>query len=256
VRELAERAYFHLCLGLGRLLRSGKYSKVRIVDRDAEPHVRKQRSFYAPVLIWLSDPLVRVLDTGMRVLPQREWAEREDQLYRSLRSTAVRTEASGTVVLPALTGRTLAAWLDDHALAESARTRAIGLAVAALVDLHQKGFTHGDAMAENVMVDLDAGVANWFDFETVHESNRPLTWRRADDVRALVATCVLRASSERIPETVRLVVDAYGDGQVARLVATSFGSVWRRPLTFHLGQAGLTLGAYRQIGRVLSGGGK
>jgi hypothetical protein len=36
VRELAERAYFVLCLVLGRLLRSGSYAKARIVYQDGE----------------------------------------------------------------------------------------------------------------------------------------------------------------------------------------------------------------------------
>ena len=44
--------------------------------------------------------------------------------------------------------------------------------------------THADAMAENVLIDLEGGVAHWFDFETVHDTGRPLVWRRADDVRA------------------------------------------------------------------------
>jgi hypothetical protein len=51
--------------------------------------------------------------------------------------------------------------------------RAIGHAVIALAELHHLGFTHGDAMAENVTVDLEAGVARWFDFETIHESSPP-----------------------------------------------------------------------------------
>jgi hypothetical protein len=61
-----------------------------------------------------------------------------------------------------------------------ARDRAIERAVVAPVEF--LGLTHGDAMAENVMVDLaprrcpgrpehsstgDAGVANWFDSETI-----------------------------------------------------------------------------------------
>ena len=35
-RRLAEKAYFQLCLTAGRLLRSGRYSRIRIVDSDGE----------------------------------------------------------------------------------------------------------------------------------------------------------------------------------------------------------------------------
>ncbi|HEY1333320.1 MAG TPA: hypothetical protein VGF31_03620, partial [Myxococcaceae bacterium] len=77
MRELTERAYFALCLVLGRLLRSARYAQARIVSRDGELRVRKCRRFYAPLLVWMGGPLVRILATGVRVLPQRDWEERE-----------------------------------------------------------------------------------------------------------------------------------------------------------------------------------
>ena len=249
--ELTERSYFLVCRALGRLLRSGRYSTTRIVEHDGEIEVRKRRLFYAPLLVALGGPLVRILDTGMRVLPQRDWEERERQVHESLRGTAIRIDADGTLVLPYLTGKTLATLLDDPALAASARERAIELAVVALSDLHARGITHADAMAENVMVDVDAGVAHWFDFETVHESSRPLIWRRADDVRALVATCLLRTVAEELAETLQRIVDAYADEGLTPLLATSFTSVLRRPLIFHLGQAGLSFQYFREIARLL-----
>jgi hypothetical protein len=252
MRELAERAYFLVCSSLGRLLRSGRYSTVRIVRQDGELRVRKHRRFYAPLLVWLGGPLVRLLDTGMRILPQKDWEERERLLYQSLRGTSIRVDAGGTLVLPRLDGETLAALLEDPARGHSARTRAIELAVAALADFHARGFTHGDAMAENVMVDLEAGVAHWFDFETMHDSSRLTLWGRADDVRALIATCLLRTAPEKLAETLRLILDVYADEEVTRVLTTSFTSVRRRPLTFHLGQAPLSFQHFREIGRLLS----
>ena len=251
MRDIAERAYFLLCLTLGRLLRSGRYSTVRIVRQDGELQVRKSRLFYAPLLVRLGDPLVRLLDTGMRVLPQREWEERERQLYRSLTGTSIHIDADGTLVLPHLTGKTLATLLEDPEIEEPIRMRAIELAVVALSDFQARGFTHGDAMAENVMVDLEGGVARWFDFETIHDSNRSMAWRRADDVRALLATCALRTAADGLAATVGLVLDVYSDEEVIRLLAPSFTSVMRRPLAFHLGQAGLSFRYFREIARLL-----
>jgi hypothetical protein len=249
---MAERAYFALCLALGRLLRAGRYSKARIVDRDGALEVRKQRRFYAPLLVWLGDPLVWILDTGVRVLPQRDWQERERHLYRSLYGASIRIEADGTLVLPCLPGQTLATLLEDPELGDTVRMRAIELAVVALAELHHRGFTHGDAMAENVLVDLEAGIARWFDFETVHDATRPLDWRRADDVRALLATCLVRAAPDDVPATLGRITDAYGDDRVTRTLAASFTAAFRRPLTFHLGQAALSLRRFREIGRLLS----
>ena len=106
-------------------------------------------------------------------------------------------------------------------------------------------------MAENVLVDLEAGIARWFDFETVHGSSRPLAWRRADDVRALLVTCVIRTAPEKLASTLQLVLDVYADEEVTRILATSFESVWRRPLIFHLAQAGLSFDCFREVARVL-----
>jgi hypothetical protein len=260
------RGYFALCLALGRLLRSAKYSTVRVARQDGETEVRKHRLFYAPLLIGMGGALVRMLDTGVRVLPQREWVERERRIYSSLRGAAIRVDAGGMLVLPCLPGKTLAALLEDPGLEESVRTKAIDRAVVALAEFHHLGFTHADAMAENVLVDLaprpcsgrpeqsskgEAGAAHWFDFETIHDSNRPLAWRRADDVRALLVTCLVRTRPQKLAETLQLVLDVYDDETVTRLLATSFTSVWRRPLAFHLAQAALSFQCFREIARLL-----
>ena len=249
--ELAEHSWFLMCRALGRVLRSRKYSKARIVQRDGELQVRKHRLFYAPLLVRLGDPLVRILDTGVRVLPQWEWEERERRLYQSLLGLSIRVDTGGTLVLPCLAGETLATLLEDPQLEEAGRKQAIEDAVVALVEFHRLGFTHGDAMAENVMVDLGAGVAHWFDFETVHDANRPLAWRRADDLRALLATCLVRTTPDARAQTLEFILNVYADEEVTRLVAASFSSVFRRPLTFHLSQAGLSYRSFREIARLL-----
>ena len=245
------RAYFVLCLALGWLLRAAKYSQVRMVYEGGERQVQKRRSFYGPLLVAAGEPLMKILDTGVRVLPQRTWEERERQLYRSLRNTSIRIDAGGTLVLPLLAGHTLAALLDDPSLENTVRKKAIELAVVALAGFHQLGFTHGDAMCENVMVDLEGRVAHWFDFETMHDASRPMAWRRADDVRALLVTCLVRTAPEKRPETLQLILDGYADERVTRLLAASFSSVLRRSLTFHLAQAALSFQDFREIRHVL-----
>jgi serine/threonine protein kinase len=208
--------------------------------------------FYAPLLVRLGETLARILETGVQVLPQQQWEARERNLYEALYRASVRIVDGRTLLLPCLGGTTLAALLEDRRTGEQARRRAIALAVAALAAFHAQGFTHGDAMAENVLIDLDAGAARWFDFETVHDANRPAAWRRADDVRALLATCLLRAPSGDLAGIVRLVLDSYADQDVTKLVTANFRRAMRRPLIFHLGQAGLSYRQYREIARVLS----
>jgi hypothetical protein len=199
----------------------------------------------------LGDPVVRALDAGVTVLPQLGWAERERLLYARLYAKAIRVNRDGTLVLPHLVGSTLAALLADSSLGRPSRMNAIHLAAAALAAFHAKGFTHADAMAENVMVDLDAGVARWFDFETVHDPDRDATWCRADDVRALVSTCLLRAPRAGFAETVDCTLRGYGDTAVLPHVARSFASTTHRALPFHLGQAPLSYDDFHHIGQLL-----
>jgi lipopolysaccharide kinase (Kdo/WaaP) family protein len=248
---LASRAYFALCLASGRLLRSARYSTVRIVHQDSLRLVRKHRRFYAPLLIWMSDLLVKILDGGVRVLPQREWEQRERGIYQRLYGTSIRVDPDGRLVLPLLAGHTLATLLEDPEAEESIRKRAIEHAAIALADFHRLGFTHGDAMAENVLVDLEAGVARWFDFETIHEASRPAAWRRADDLRALLVTCLVRTAPEKRVETLAFILDVYADEDVTRVLATRFTSVWRRSLTLHLLQAPMAFRYFCELGQLL-----
>jgi hypothetical protein len=138
VRTLAERAWFASSRALGWLLRSARYSEVRVVGDGGAPRVRKRRRRRAPVLIWLGGPLSAVLGTGVRVLRRGEWEERERRLYAELYGGAVRVEADGALALPVLPGATLARLLDDAVPDTPVRTRAIALAVAALADLHRR----------------------------------------------------------------------------------------------------------------------
>ncbi len=251
IGRAVDHAWFGLALWLGRLLRAGRYSTTRIVRHGAVLEVRKRRRFYAPALLSVGDGLMRLLGTGVRILPQREWQDNERRLYETLHGVSVRVESGGTLVLPFLTGHTLASLLEDHGTAPASRASAMRLAAAALADLHARGLTHGDAMAENVIVDLDAGVARWFDFETVHDARRALTWRRADDVRALVATCLLRSAPDDRSAALGLLLDAYGDEAISTPLAECFGTVRRRALVFHLAQAGLSFESFREAGRLL-----
>lgn len=199
----------------------------------------------------MSDLLVKVLDIGVRVLQQRDWEEREQQIYGSLYRSSIRVEAGGVLLLPLLGGRTLAALLEDPAAEETVRATAIERAVVALAEFHRLGFTHADAMAENVLVDLEAGVARWFDFETVHDVSRPLTWRRADDVRSLLVTCLVRTAPGKRIQTLERILDAYADEEVTRALAMRFTSVWRRSLAYQLSQASLSFESFCEIGRSL-----
>lgn len=248
---LAERAWFSCCLLAARLLRSTRYSSTNVFTHQRELRIRKHRAFYAPALVGMAGVLYRVLDTGVRVLPQRAWIERERDMYATLYNCSVHVERDDTLILPRLDGTTLASLLVRPDLDNTTRIRAIELAVFALAALHRDGLTHGDAMADNVMIDLESSVARWFDFETVHEARRSTAWCKADDLRALLATCLLRTPQSLQSDTLRCILREYGDAEVIAQLATTFVSLRRRALAVHLAQAALSLGQYREIARLL-----
>jgi hypothetical protein len=237
---------------LGKLLRGARYSRTRVVDNAGTLEVRKQRAPYAPALVALGEPVIWLLDTGVTVLGQTDWEQRERLLFETLYGKPIHVERDGTLLLPHLEGAPLATLLEDESLGFTIHARAIELSVDALADLHARGFTHADAMAENVMVDLEAGVARWFDFETVHDPSREETWRRADDVRALLATCLLRTPTTQYAETVERILGGYRDGAILPHLAANFSSTTQRVLVFHLGQAPLSYESFVEIGRLLN----
>ena len=108
--------------------------------------------------------------------------------------------------------------------------------------------------ARGIIVDLEAGVAHWFDFETIHEASRPLAWRRADDLRALLASCLVRTAPEKRAQTLEFILDVYADEDVTRVLATSFRSVWQRSLALHLLQAPLSFQCFCELGQLLREG--
>ena len=183
VQDAMARACFVSCRAIGRFVRSARYSRVGFVFADGELRVRKRRACHAPPLIWLGDFLMRLLNTGVQVLPQHEWEERERCAYASVYGRSVAVAGDGALLLPMLAGKTLATLLQDPQTEEALRTKAIKAAVVALAALHRLGLTHADAMADNVLVDLEAGVARWFDFETVHQATRPMVWRAGPGAR-------------------------------------------------------------------------
>jgi hypothetical protein len=236
------------------MLRSARYSTVRIVQQDRQRLVRKHRRFYAPLLIWMSGVLVRILDAGVRVLPQRDWEQRERQIYQRVYGASIRVDAGGMLVLPLLAGHTLATFLENPELGEPIRKRVMELAAIALANFHRLGFTHADAMAENVLVDLEAGVAHWCDFETIHEASRPSAWRRADDLRALLVTCLVRTAPAKRVEALECILGVYADEDIIRVLATSFTSVWQPSLALQLLQAPLSFQSFCELGQLLRDG--
>ena len=251
VRRRVERLWFQVSLTIGRALRGGRYSRVEVVERDGVQAVRKRRVKLAPLLVWVAGGLYRMLNTGVCILPQRSWEARERELHAALYQSVVVVEDDGTLVLPSLRGRILAQLLADPRVNGATRLRAVELAVLALAQLHARGFTHADAMAENVMIDLEYGTASWFDFENAHDPSRTPNWRRADDLRTLLSSCLLHAPERERPGLFRLILQCYPNIDVTRLLPNALKS-HARALPLHLGQAPLSYNGFEELMKLLN----
>jgi hypothetical protein len=209
---------------LGPLL--GKLRLHAIEPRQAPgrpPTIAKRRRWFGPLLIGPGNLYMRLLGSGVRILPGADWRARERALHRALHGIELETGPRGWLILPRWPGVVLA----DHARSRldpaPARLRGLGAASRALRDLHRvelpradggcERLSHGDATLRNVLFDPGTGEARWFDFDTAHDPGLAPAWRHGDDLRALVYSAV--ESFADVPVALLLRTSRDGKGRTA-----------------------------------------
>jgi hypothetical protein len=225
------------------------------------PTIAKRRRWFGPLLIGPGNLYLRLLGSGVRVLPGAEWRARERALHRALHGIELETGPRGWLILPRWPGVVLA----DHARSRHdpapARLRGLGAASRALRDLHRvelpradggcERLSHGDATLRNVLFDPGTGEARWFDFDTAHDPGLAPAWRHGDDLRALVYSAVESFADVPVALLLRTVQDAYPDPgpweQLRDRLAR--GALHRSPL--HLAQACPPDGRRRELESLL-----
>ncbi|MDR3636970.1 MAG: hypothetical protein P4L84_24410 [Isosphaeraceae bacterium] len=225
------------------------------------PMIAKRRRWFSPLLIGPGNLCLRLLGSGVRVLPGAEWQARERTLHRALHGIELETGPRGWLLLPRWPGMVLA----DHARSRlnpaPARLRGLGAASRALRDLHRvelphadggcERLSHGDATLRNVLFDPGTEEARWFDFDTAHAPGLAPAWRHGDDLRALVYSAVESFADVAVADLLRTVRDAYADPapweQLRDRLAR--GALYRSPL--HLAQACLPDGRRRELESLL-----
>ncbi len=225
------------------------------------PMIAKRRRWFAPLLIGPGNLYLRLLGSGVRVLPAAEWWAGERALHRALHGIELETAPPGWLLLPRWPGVVLA----DHARSllapEHARLRGLVAASRALRDLHRvelpradggcERLSHGDATLRNVLFDPESGEARWFDFDTAHDPGLSPAWRHGDDLRALVYSAVESFADVPVAALLRIVQDAYPDPRPWAQLRDrlSRGALHRSP--FHLAQARPPDGRRRELESLL-----
>lgn len=185
------------------------------------PTIAKRRRWFGPLLIGPGNLYLRLLGSGVRVLPGAEWRARERALHRVLHGIELETGPRGWLILPRWPGVVLA----DHARSRldpaPARLQGLDAACRALWDLHRvemlgadggpEPLSHGDATLRNVLFDPGTGEARWFDFDTAHAPGLAPAWRHGDDLRALVYSAVESFADVPVALLLLTVREAYAD---------------------------------------------
>jgi hypothetical protein len=185
------------------------------------PAIAKRRRWFCPLLIGPGNLYLRLLKSGVRVLPGVEWQARERALYRVLHGIELETGPRGWLILPRWPGVLLADYAQDRFEPAPARVRGLVAATRALRDLHRVELSpadgrclrlsHGDATLRNVLFDPGTGAARWIDFDMEHDPRLAPAWRHGDDLRALVYSAVESYADVPVALVLWAIRDAYAD---------------------------------------------
>lgn len=114
-----------------------------------------------------------------------EWQYREMKLYKDLYGLEV-ARSNRSLLLPILNGMPLSQLLTSEEYSKKVKIAGVELAILALQSFHKTcAESHGDATAENVIVNLAEGRARWIDFDMSHKSQTDKI-AKADDYRSLL----------------------------------------------------------------------
>lgn len=220
--ENSRPAFSRWTAWLGRRL--GKLRLHAIEPRQlpgGPPTIAKRRRWFAPLLIGPGNLYLRLLESGVRVLPAAEWKARERAVHRTLYGIDLETDPHGWLILPRWPGVVLADYAQTHHNSPPARLRGLAAASRALLVLHRIELTrsdgicellsHGDATLRNVLFDPETGEARWFDFDTAHDPSLPPSWRHGDDLRALLYSAVESFADVPVTLLLRTVGEDYPD---------------------------------------------
>lgn len=151
---------------------------LRQVEIDGQWWVEKRRRPLTMPLLPAWNMWLTVLGEPVRVESGQPWRDRERAIHRVMHHDDIFEGRRRALLIPLRPGTRadeLLCGAEDHELTLTA-------AVEALQALHESGFTHGDAVLRNVVVDPTTGTGYWIDYETSHADGVRTPRRRADDL--------------------------------------------------------------------------
>jgi hypothetical protein len=245
---------------LARFLARIELHRFETLDSPMGEMVRKSRRRMGPAITF-ANLYLKVQGAGVEILPTRKWLLWESAVWAAMNNDVKCPEEktsdriipcirSKGLVIPRLPGAPLGRIVAHKSIPFDVKLQCFGWALQSLLDLH--GLTadwgdglvqlisHGDATAENVIIDQSQGMATWIDFDTRHWKHLPAIERHADDLRALTfstASCLARSEYSMLSARIR---NSYRNHDVIQCFKSRLLVDWHWPNPFHLAQAPLS----------------
>ncbi len=213
-------------------------------------------------MIPLGNLYLRLQGAMSEVLSSPRWIEWESAIA-GLSGNSIRLcDDRAALELPIIEGLSLEEVLRSD-VSLQIKLQAISQAAEGLRNLHRRRITacgvsdwplsHGDATCRNVIVNHDAHVATWIDFDTRHRARLIAVTRHADDLRTLVCSCARWLDQASYPVLIEAACVGYCDADVIAEMQRLFRG-WRYPNVFQLAQAPLEVQEFLHLRELVSQG--
>jgi hypothetical protein len=237
---------------LGVMLSMIRLHRVDFVSMDGVEVVRKRRKRFAHLIIPAGNLFLKITGSPNIVLPLTLWLEWEHAVEASTRRGLVSTDrfADGTSLwCRRVPGTSLRQVLAASDCSSNQKCDAIRWSLASLRMLHEnvsdwgdgirQSTSHGDATANNVIVDFNKRTACWIDFDTRHRPHLSEADRRTDDLRALIYSSAVHLPASRFPELADILIAAQFDDAIVRNFRQRLTKEWIDLTAAQLAQAPL-----------------
>ena len=262
---------YNLRRGLAKFLARIELHQFEKLDSPMGEMVRKTRRRNG-LAITLGNLYLRIQRAGVEVLPTHKWLQWESSVWAAMNNEVKCSDdrlsdriipciQSVGLMMPRLPGIPLGASLADQNMAIGIKLQCLGWALKSLADLHECAadwgdglvqlISHGDATAENVIIDPSRRRANWIDFDTRHWKHLPAIERHADDLRALIFSTASNLARSDYPTLSARIRDSYRHRDVIQFFRNRLAADWQCPNTFQLAQAPLSHFDIRELCRIL-----
>ena len=257
---------------LAGLLARTELHRVESLDTANGKILLKTRRRASHIAVSTGNLYLRMQRAGVEVLTTDEWLRWElavwtaknssamDEYHKTIQPEVNPCIRSNGLMIPRSPGEPLSHILADDTRPIGSRLQCVGWALQSLEHVHAlnadwgndlvQPISHGDATAENVIIDTPNRSACWIDFDTRHRPSLRAIERQADDLRALVFSTAFHLPQSQYQQLSVRLRDSYNRREAIEHFRNGLSN-WHRPNTFQLAQAPLRFASARALRDIL-----